>query len=84
MAIKGPKGAVPTSIGWVGKKGELLKSQRISAEQIAEWHGEHSPAPVVEAPVVQTLHEAPVVESLLEEEELDHFYGEEPEEDEEE
>lgn len=40
MAIKGPKGAHPTTRGWVNPRtGELLKSQRITEGQINEWHG---------------------------------------------
>ena len=67
MPINGPRGAVPTSRGWENPKtGELLKSQRISQEQIDEWHVFHSewhgitaPAPTPEPePVVLT--EAPM------------------------
>ena len=40
MAIRGPKGAHPTVRGWINPKtGELLKAQKISGAQIAEWHG---------------------------------------------
>ena len=40
MAISGPKGAEPTLRGWINPKtGELLKSQRITQDQIDEWHG---------------------------------------------
>jgi len=61
MAIKGPKGAEPTTRGWVhAHTGELLKSQRITPAQISEWHG-HT-AEGHQEPVLQTLHEAPVVE----------------------
>ena len=47
MAIRGPKGAVPTVRGWVHPRtGELLKSQKISQTQIDEWHGvSAAPAP---------------------------------------
>jgi len=67
MAIKGPKGAVPTPKGWVHHKtGELLKSQRIAQHDIDEWHGVtvEEPVEVVEHEehVIQTLHEAPHVE----------------------
>lgn len=70
MALKGPKGAIPTTRGWVhARTGELLKSQKISESAIAEWHGVAKPAAPAPAPVVepepapmQTLHEAPVVE----------------------
>ena len=63
MALRGPKGAVPTTKGWVHPKtGELLKVQKITQQQIDEWHG--VPAEVVqqEEHVIQTLHEAPHVE----------------------
>jgi hypothetical protein len=46
MAIKriggvaGPKGAIPTAKGWVHPRtGELLKSQRITQEQLDEYNG---------------------------------------------
>ena len=61
MAIKGPKGAEPTTRGWVhAHTGELLKSQRITPAQIAEWYGHTAEAH--QEPVIQTLHEAPTVE----------------------
>lgn len=81
MAIKTPawverKGGFPTVEGWVWVKPngrtEVLKSASFSAADIAEWHAASRPAPVVEpAPVVQTLHEAPVVERAVTEEEID-------------
>jgi hypothetical protein len=37
--INGPKNAVPTLRGWVSPKGELLKVQKITQEQIDEWYG---------------------------------------------
>lgn len=78
--IKGPKGAKPTPRGWVSVKGELLKSQRISEAQIAEWEAvhapKHEPAP---QPAPQTLTEAPSVERVLSEEEIHHHYGEQEE-----
>jgi len=85
MALHGPKGAHPTKRGWVSAKGELLKSARLTDQQIAEWHAKHhsapAPAPAVFAepePVVQTLHEAPVSEYTLSEEEYRyHYNGEE-------
>lgn len=65
MAIKGPKGAHPTTRGWVSAKGELLKSQRISETQIAEWNEEMNPTP---KPKPQVLREAPVTsEEAIEE-----------------
>lgn len=46
MAIKrisgvaGPSGSIPTSKGWVHPRtGELLKSQRITQEQLDEYNG---------------------------------------------
>lgn len=63
--ITGPKGAKPTTRGWVSSKGELLKSQRISPAQIAEWEAARAPKPAAvhqPEPAVQTLHEAPVEE----------------------
>lgn len=57
MAIKriagvaGPKGAIPTAKGWVHPKtGELLKSQRITQEQLDAYNG------------VQVLAEPTIVE----------------------
>lgn len=49
--IKGPKGAHPTPRGWVNAKGELLKSQRITQAQIAEWYGIEELVVEVAAPV---------------------------------
>jgi len=82
MALHGPKGAHPTKRGWVSAKGELLKSSRLTDAQIAEWHAKHSPVPAQAVfsepvPVVQTLHEAPVQEYTLSEEEYRYHYGEE-------
>ena len=62
MALKpGPKGAIPTTRGWVHPRtGELLKSQRITQEQLDEYNGVQmiaEPAPVVEeASFASTLH----------------------------
>lgn len=66
MALVRPKwcgDAHPTTKGWVSN-GELLKKQKISAEDIAEWYGHSKPAP-------QTLHEAPVVEREVTQEEIE-------------
>ena len=64
MPINGPKGAVPTTRGWENPKtGELLKSQRISEDQIAEWNEAVNPTPKP-----QVLREAPVTtEEAIEE-----------------
>jgi hypothetical protein len=66
MAIKGPKGAIPTPKGWVHEKtGELLKAGKIAQHDIDVWHGIEE---VVqhEEHVIQTLHEAPHVEVEVE------------------
>lgn len=44
MPIKGPKGAIPTTRGWVSPKGELLKAQKMTQVQIDEWNGTGKPA----------------------------------------
>jgi hypothetical protein len=91
MAIKTPiwakrAGAFPTTRGWeVNRpKGrtEVIRSATFSAADIAEWHGESVPAPVpapapapAPEPVVQTLHEAPVEEHEVSDEEVDWHYG---------
>jgi len=70
--MRGPKGAVPTTRGWVNPKtGELLKSQKISETDVQAWHGEPAPVKrVVEqvqpAPKMQMLNEAPTAEKPLE------------------
>jgi hypothetical protein len=76
MAIKGPKGAHPTTRGWESAKGELLKSQKISEDQIAEWNNEMNPKPQVlrEAPVT----EEEVIEEHMEIEEVEEEVVEEP------
>jgi hypothetical protein len=66
MAIKGPKGAIPTLKGWVSPKGELLKAQKMTQEQIDEWNGKGKPAPVKAAPPVEKVIE--VVEPTQDEE----------------
>ena len=73
MAYMGPKGSIPTHRGWVHPKtGELLKRQKLSSAFIAEWHGHSTPAPAPEpAPVMQTLHEAPMVEREVTEAEVE-------------
>ena len=90
MAIKTPKwavdkGAYPTARGWTvdRPKGrtEVIKAIKFSAADIAEWHAAQgapapAPAPAPEpAPVVQTLHEAPVEEHAVSDEEVDWHYG---------
>ena len=84
MAIKtppwAPKGTEPTAKGWMAPSGEVVKKQKFTAEQIAEWHGEEAmasaPAPKP-APKRQTLHEAPVVETEIDEATEKFHYGEE-------
>ena len=73
MALVRPKwfgNAHPTKNGWVSPNGELLKKQKISEADIAEWNGVPAPvAPLHHNP--QTLHEAPVVEREVTEEEIE-------------
>ena len=85
MAIKtppwAPKGTEPTAKGWVAPSGEVIKKQKFTAEQIAEWHGEEAmasaPAPKPKTkPKKQTLHEAPVVETVIDEATEEFHYGE--------
>ncbi len=84
MAIKGPKGAEPTPRGWVhSRTGELLKAQKIAPHQISEWWGHEAPA-AQPAPVLQTLHEAPVVEHHVTEEEYNYHHVDISEEEQEE
>jgi hypothetical protein len=66
-----PKGSRPTAYGWVSDRGELLKSKRISAEEIAEWHAAHQPKKV------EMLVEAPSTQSKLTETQVNHFYARE-------
>lgn len=73
MAIKGPKGAVPTPKGWVHPRtGELLKAGKIAQSDIDAWHGIEE---VVqhEEHVIQTLHEAPHVEVEVEKPAYNYF-----------
>ena len=55
--MKGPKGAEPTTRGWINPKtGELLKSQKMSQAAIDQWHGIEPnvyPAQVIETVVQQ-------------------------------
>lgn len=52
MLKQGPKGAIPTHRGWIDpRSGELLKSQRITQEQLDQYNGVQmlaEPAPVIE------------------------------------
>ena len=78
MAIKGPKGAHPTTKGWISAKGELLKSQRITEAQIAEWNEAMNPTPKP-----QVLREAPVtteeaIEEHFEDADAEELAEEEP------
>lgn len=70
MLKPGPKGAIPTLRGWVHPQtGELLKSQRITQEQLNEWNGMQmlaEPAPVVEPEVtMDEVVEGDEVELIL-------------------
>lgn len=69
-----PAGTYPTIKGWVTPSGEVIKKQKMTAEQIAEWMGPNAPSPK------QTLHEAPVVETFVEPEIESFYYGEERDE----
>ena len=72
--IKGPKNSIPTADGWFAKNGKLLKSQKISQEEIDEWNGTpvEAPAPVVEtAEVVVEPQEEESVEAGTESNEDD-------------
>lgn len=77
MAIKTPKwipaDAYPSPQGWVTSKGEILKKQKFTAEEIAEWFGTPV-ALVATTPVVQMLTEAPSVQSELTQEVISHYY----------
>ena len=78
MAIKTPKwipaGAHPSPQGWVSSKGEILKKQRFTTEEIAEWFGTSVAAVAAAAPAVQMLTEAPSVQSELTQEVISHYY----------
>lgn len=67
MTISPPnyqKDAVPTSRGWTHPRtGELLKAQKLSEQQIAEYNGAPVSAP-------QTLTESPTTEQQFVEEHL--------------
>ena len=77
MAIKTPKwlpaDAYPSSLGWITSKGEVLKKQRFTTEEITEWFLSGSD-PIVSQPVVQMLTEAPSVQSELTPEVISHYY----------
>lgn len=68
MAIRGPKGAHPTKRGWVNPKtGELLKSQKISQEDIDAFFGvvvEPAPAPVETDDVVEDYNQDGVIDEI--------------------
>ena len=66
-----PAGTHPTERGWVTQTGEVIKKQKFTAEQIAHWHGNN-------ALPKQTLHEAPVVETVIAPE-VEAFHYDEPE-----
>lgn len=63
------KDAVPTVRGWVSPKGELLKSQKISPQDVATWQNmnnftvESTPEP---EPAPEVLTEAPPSQKGLE------------------
>lgn len=58
----------PTQEGWVNSKGELVKSQRITQQEIDEWYG---------ANTKQMLHESPVEKPATITDSIKrHFWGE--------
>ena len=65
MALKaGPKGAIPTTRGWVHPTtGELLKSQRITQEQLDEYNG----VQMIAEPVIVEPEPEPEEELILDE-----------------
>jgi len=72
MAIKriagvaGPAGSIPTARGWIHPKtGELLKSQRITQEQLDEWNG----VQVLAEPVIHDPE--PAIDEIIEDEEAE-------------
>lgn len=78
MAIKTPKWipahAYPSPQGWITSRGEILKKQRFTAEEIAEWFGTAVAPVATAAPAVQMLTEAPSVQSELSQETIAHYY----------
>lgn len=85
MAIKTPHwaermGAFPTEKGWAvhRPKGrtEIVRSASFSSIEIAEWHAASSHGVAEPAPVMQTLHEAPVVEREVTVDEAMWHHGE--------
>ena len=74
MAISPPnyqKDAIPTTRGWTHPRtGELLKAQKLSEQQIAEYHGNNV---VATAPV--TLTESPTTEEEFAAEHIEVDYN---------
>lgn len=66
-----PEGTHPTTVGWMTPEGEVVKKQKFTAEEIAEWYGN---ATLVSKK--QTLHEAPVVETQIDTDIEKFHYGE--------
>ena len=65
MAIRGPKGAHPTKRGWVNPKtGELLKSQKISQEDIDAFFGVVAQPAPVEAEAVEDYNQDGVIDEI--------------------
>lgn len=66
--IRGPKNATPTNRGWINPKtGELLKAQKITDAQIAEWNGEPvvaAPAPASKEWVAEDLNQDGLVDEM--------------------
>ena len=56
--VTGPKGSMPTTTGWVDPKtGHLLKSQRITQEQLDAYNG----VQMIAEPVITQAPPAPVM-----------------------
>lgn len=85
-------GAYPTRRGWTVDRpkgrAEVIRARRFTADEISQWWAERDATPVVESapapapapePVVQTLHEAPVEEHEVSDEEVDWHYGDDDE-----
>ena len=72
--IKAPKwcaGAEPTVKGWVNPQtGELLKSQKFTKKQVAEWHDAHN-GRGDKHDVAEAAAEPEIVEEEIVEEEFD-------------
>ena len=65
MALKGPRGAVPSPRGWMNPNtNEILSVRKFTQAEIDEWHGVDTSNP---EPTVEMLVEAPRNNTSLEE-----------------